>query len=104
MESVKVGSILNDVAVGRDAIHIAIAPVVAAEKLWAGYSVGLLDDGTASTHAETKIGIVDPFIKGPIRRGDKFYLFLFPNTVTSLRHVWTHPAFKSKLPKEAICG
>lgn len=75
----------------RDAIHIAVAPVTAAEKLVPGERIGLAD-GKASANA-VHIGIVDPYLQAPVFAGQRFWLFLFPNTVTSLRHHWTHPAF-----------
>lgn len=77
----------------RDAIHIAIAPVVAACDLMPGQHVGLLEDGTAG-NSKPLIGIVDPFLmQCPVIKGQRFYLFLYPQTITSLRHEWTHPAF-----------
>lgn len=76
----------------RDAIHVAIAPVVAAADLLPGRHVGIDVDGKAST-AEPHLGIVDPFLGVGPKAGERFYLFLYPNTVTSLRHEWTHPAF-----------
>lgn len=80
----------------RDAIHIAVAPVVAAERLKPGQHVGLFD-GKASLEGEP-CGIVDPFLVIDVRRGETFWLFLYPNTVTGLRHDWTHPAFRSTQP------
>jgi hypothetical protein len=76
----------------KDAIHIAIAPVTAAEKLSPGDHVGLNADGLATEMAEP-IGVVDPFLKKVVRPGEKFWLLLYPNTITALRHEWTHPAF-----------
>lgn len=81
----------------RDAVHIAVAPVVAAEELAPGRRVGLREDGLASG-GEEPIGVVDPFREAPVLPGQLFWLFLFPGTITSLRHVWTHPAFRVKLP------
>lgn len=82
----------------RDAVHIAIAPVVAGESLLPGDHVGFLVDGTVGEQDDpTKnIGIVDPFLRFGIRKGKEFWLFLYPNTVTSLRHVWTHSAFTAQ--------
>lgn len=81
----------------RDAIHFAVAPVVADTDLRPGDHVGVAD-GRASRDGAA-VGIVDPFLKGVVRKGQRFWLFLYPNTVTSLRHVWTHPAFTPRLPE-----
>lgn len=81
----------------RDAVHIAVAPVVAGVDLEPGQRVGLFSDGQASP-MKPHIGIVDPFRIGWIERGTRFWLYLFPNSITDLRHVWSHPAFKVKVP------
>lgn len=73
---------------GRDAVHVAIAPCVAKEKLYPGQDVGA--DGTT---AQPHVGIVDPYLKHPVLPEQGFWLCLYPNTVTSLRHEWEHPAF-----------
>jgi len=80
----------------RDAIHVAIAPVVAAEVLVPGMHVGLNEDGEATCKSLEPIGIVDPYLKSKVQEGQMFYLFLYPNTVTSLRHEWEHPSFDGK--------
>ncbi len=87
---------LCDDGSARDAVHIAVAPVIATTVLEPGQHVGVVD-GVASKLAE-HIGIVDPYLTYPVLPGQRFWLFLYPNTVTSLRHVWTHPAFKPKVP------
>jgi hypothetical protein len=84
----------------RDAIHIAVAPVIAARALTPGQHIGLTADGKASTEAGIKIGIVDPFLSRNVNAGERFFLFLYPQTVTSLRHEWTHPAFTSTEEKD----
>lgn len=77
----------------RDAIHIAIAPVIAGENLEPGDHIGIIE-GSALKDAELTIGIVDPFLRKTVDEGERFFIFLYPNTITSLRHVWEHPAFK----------
>lgn len=77
---------------GRDAIHLAVEPVIAAEDLYPGQHVGLGANG-ATTNGVKKLGIVDPFILGMIPKGKMFWLVVYPRTITSLRHVWEHPDF-----------
>lgn len=76
----------------RDAVHIAVAPMVAAEILRRGARVALTDEGTAH-ESDDGVGIVDPYRNSHVKRGERFWLFLYPQTITTLRHEWTHPAF-----------
>jgi hypothetical protein len=75
----------------RDAIHVAVAPVKADMMLKPGDHVGFTVDGEATRHAKQLIGIVDPFLKQAVGAGDTFWMFLYPGSITSLRHEWTHP-------------
>jgi hypothetical protein len=84
----------------RDAIHIAIAPVVAAHTLGPGQHVGPYNDGRYGITA-TPIGIVDPFLIAAVAENSPFWLCLYPYSITSLRHVWTHPSFVAKPPAAA---
>jgi hypothetical protein len=87
-----IGKIIGDDQ-RRDAIHIAVAPVIAAENLKPGQHVGLAGDSEHAAATGTTIGIVDPFLTAPVKPGQRFFMFLYPNTIKSLRHEWTHPAF-----------
>lgn len=82
------GAILpNDVS-GRDAVHVAVVSTEAAEDLKPGQDVG--KDGTV----KDPVGIVDPYIKGDIKKGERFWMFLYPRSITSLSHKWSHPSFE----------
>lgn len=93
-EQTEVGELIKGTK-RRDAIHIAVAPVVANEKLSPGQHVGFAEAGNVNLVGKSAktIGIVDPFLGRRLEKGDRFYLFLYPNTITSLRHEWEHPAF-----------
>lgn len=79
----------------RDAIHLAVEPVIATTYLEPGQDVGLLKPGYA-TDIEPFVGIVDPFLKAPVQKGERFWLVVYPRQIKSLRHVWSHPAFEDE--------
>jgi hypothetical protein len=94
-----IGHLITDDAARRDAIHIAVAPVIAGMTLLPGQHVGFLEDRRIGIVEEkNRIGIVDPFLIDPVQEDQQFWLFMYPGTITSLRHVWTHPAFTIKIP------
>lgn len=98
MNESKLGQLIDETA-ARDAIHIAIAPVVAMQHLLPGQEIGFVPTGQFEKVGlcTEPIGIVDPYLKqGPIP-GERFWLCLFPQTTTGLRHVWTHPAFLAEI-------
>ena len=74
----------------RDAIHLAVLPVYAGHPMRPGDQVGLVD-GVATEDAPKLIGIVDPFLQGRVKKGQRFWLVIYPRKINSLRHVWTHP-------------
>ncbi|AHC56542.1 hypothetical protein JJJA_0026 [Achromobacter phage JWDelta] len=79
----------------RDAIHLAVEPVIAGEELKPGQHIGMVD-GFAFGKAPNLVrlvGIVDPFLPRNVKQGEKFWLVIYPRMVTSLRHVWEHPDF-----------
>lgn len=83
MSEVKIGELVP-VGQGRDAVHVAIIPMVAYRTMRPGERLNN--------------GIVDPFLTRDVCPGERYWLCLYPNTVTSLRHVWTHPAFPTEGP------
>lgn len=92
----------------RDAVHIAVVPmkVFCSENSYGGMQpgtrVGFLP-GHSDTVADADsrdyssnikpIGIIDPFLDVGVRNGQTVWVYLFPGTVTGLRHHWEHPAF-----------
>ena len=91
----RLGQLIEDGDRRRDAIHIAVAPVTAAGRLAPGQHVGLVEEGNLELvgPCDRPIGAVDPFLAAEVEPGQRFWLFLYPGTITGLRHVWTHPAF-----------
>lgn len=78
----------------RDAVHIAVAPVTCGQILMPGEHVGWMDkDHTRVARVAPRIGIIDPFLAQPTRPDQRVFLFLYPATIQSLRHVWTHADF-----------
>ena len=88
-----IGSIIEGDA-HRDAIHVAVAPCVAGEDLEPGTRVGFSEDGTVNEWKNNSVGIVDPFLRKTVKKGQKFWLFLYPGTALNLRHEWDNPHFR----------
>ena len=94
----KLGRVITGTA-ERDAIHIAVAPVIAGERLSPGFHVCMIGD-EAFAAGRDLVGIVDPFLLVDVEPGQRFWLYLYPGSITSLRHEWTHPAFPTTSPSE----
>jgi hypothetical protein len=94
MDNLRIGSLITTDQ-HRDAIHMAVAPVFAAQRLAPGQHVGFIGDVTVGPSKEP-IGIVDPFLPGPVFKDERFWIFLYPGSITSLRHEWEHKAFRGK--------
>jgi hypothetical protein len=115
-EHVQLGKLIHEEA-ERDAIHVAITPVVAAEDMYPGCLLKFVYGSTELVRMadyDGAIGVADPFLKfrphpghytyDPegenetpcrIRKGDRFYMLLQPGTATGLRHHYFHPALDS---------
>lgn len=89
----------------RDAIHLAVDPVIAGQWLQVGERIGIVNgfawtSGTRILNDVTKEyvivpyhGIVDPFLPQPVQPTQSFWFVMAPRMVCSLRHVWSHPEF-----------
>lgn len=101
MKDITLGKLADDEA-QRDAVHVAIAPVIAAQKMNPGQSCGLVNryDNTFGPAASSHCGVVDPFLKEPVLEGERFWLLMYPKTVADLRHVWTHDQLPELLVEE----
>ena len=99
MDPIKtIGQILSDKEDRRDAIHIAIMPVICDEDCYAGDAVmfvyGSRELVKRTQEGQDSIGLIDPFLKKDhfrIPKGSKVWMFLHPGTVTGMRHQWIHP-------------
>jgi len=80
----------------RDAIHVAVVPMVASENLHPAQRVGVVADGIAGP-TDKIVGIVDPYLTGVVVKDTSFWLCLLPGTVTGMRHHWSHQAFSDAL-------
>lgn len=78
----------------RDAIHLAVDPAFSRGYLLPGDHVRVIGKGEVARCGDGEgHGIVDPFLKQPVNPGEWFWLIVYPREITSLRHVWSHPAF-----------
>lgn len=80
----------------RDAVHIPVAEVKAAQELRPGQRVGFVhmgDHTLVGAGTLVLVGMVDPWMDRNIQTGERFLMLLKPNSVTDLVHVWDHPAF-----------
>lgn len=74
----------------RDAVHIAVLPARAGSNFKPGEKVHVVD-GVAVRSTSRSHGLADPFRTGTIKSGTNMWVLLYPGTITSLRHDWTHP-------------
>ena len=98
VHEVKFGELCDDDA-RRDAVHVAVAPVTAAQILAPGEHIGWADE-TRRTVARVAdpFGIIDPYLRVSVMPGQRCWVFLYPQTVTGMRHAWSHPAFSDVEP------
>ena len=83
--------------VHRDAIHVAVIPMTATVLLLSGNRVN-----AQGLPIAPHVGIVDPFLPDVVQPGQRYWLWLFPGTVTGMRHHWQHPAFAEQTTPAAV--
>lgn len=86
----------------RDAIHIAVAPVEAFDTVRPGQHVSLVEGKATGANGDQHVGVVDPFLRREVKPGERFWLFLYPNTIIGLKHKWRHPSFDEEKPKDDL--
>lgn len=74
------------------------SPLKAGERLQPGDHVEIVDGKAFGWDSGEALGIVDPFLTFPVKKGQKFWLVIYPRVITSLRHVWAHLAFPDEQP------
>lgn len=94
------GTIITE-AEARDAIHLAVEPVIAAHALRPGEHIGFVDTNRRVGVSKNPVGIVDPFLGEAVQEGQRFWLIVYPRRITSLRHVWEHPDFDKPVVVDA---
>lgn len=104
MENLGLGRLITSKNQQRDAIHIAVAPVVANMDLEPGQHIGFVKKGNIELVGVVKnpIGVVDPFLRKKVRQHDRFWILLYPGSIISLRHEWVHPDFPVPVQKIEI--
>lgn len=88
----------------RDAIHLAVEPVIAGCVLPPGMHVSITNGVAMPAIPGEGLGIVDPFLLRPVTKGERFWFVMLPRTIKSLRHVWAHPAFLDEVGTPAPDG
>ncbi len=77
----------------RDAIHLAVEPVVAGEFMGPGEHITIENGVARRVNPGKGLGIVDPFLLVGVEKGQHFWFIMYPRKISSLRHVWAHPSF-----------
>src|SRR6267142_1118998 len=97
MADIGMGKLVEHKEMIMDAVHVAVITMTACGKLHPGEDVGFDDTGDrtyVTRNTRKVIGIVDPFLAKPVQDGQRFWLFLNPNSTTPMRHSWKHPDFE----------
>jgi hypothetical protein len=81
---------------GRDAVHSHILPVEAGENLKRAEWVKVVKGIATKSPSYSADGYIDPNLEYGANKGDRVWVILKPNTVTGMRHAWSHPKFEDE--------
>lgn len=59
---------------------IAVIPMIASQKLYPGQDIGIVTSNNLIGKCDNPIGIVDPYLKGPVYPDQEFYTCLYTQT------------------------
>ena len=93
MDISKIGTILLQSKIFRDAIHVAVMSVVAGERIKPGQKIGWLSDGEYKYRvgkSANPFGVADPFLSRDVMIGETFLCFINPNDISAFKHDWQH--------------
>lgn len=100
------GGLLPDDAWGRDAVHVAVFSAFSSDTLYSGERVAIVNEEGGKdmrvSRNGTSVGIVDPFLSDYVEPGQRFWVYLYPRTITGLSHRWSHPAFEPQTETPSV--
>lgn len=90
----------------KDAVHVAVAPVIPNADMEPGTKVVFVKPGdTANVRradkGELPVGVIDPFKLSRAMKGWHCWMLLMPRSIVGLRHEWSHPAFGGTTDSES---
>lgn len=71
---IDLGKLIKDTSPKRDAVHVAVAPVTAGERLSPGTPIAI--SGGVAVASKNPVGIVDPFLPGPVFENERFWMLV----------------------------
>lgn len=115
-ETITLGNLVSKNTEGqiRDATHVAVVNATARVRISPGEKVWVDCDRNGVIYATNvknswskNIGVADPFLIIDVNPYEQFWILLYPNTVTVIRHAWTHPDLAEYEPRkeedEEVC-
>lgn len=89
MSDTRLGILLDGTNQERDSVHVPVLPVRASEDLNPGDKITFVGSSRTEVKKENYgLGIVDPFLDGPVKKGQWFHMCLKPGDIDGLKHTW----------------